>query len=247
MDAKSFVERICEGRLHDRNWAMEILADMRGISISAIASFLIVDPRTVAQDIRKFRQSGVTGLFSPRKSSPRKDEQVAYKQALFSILHSPPRDHGINRTSWRMPDLNMAVKKSGFPLNTDSIRKIIKDAGYRFRTAKKVLTSTDAAYQERLEAITQILSTLSHSERFFSIDEFGPFSIKIQGGKALTGPHEQRIVPQWQKTKGALILVGALELSSNQMTYFYAEHKRTAEMITLLHMLTRQYLEQKRI
>ena len=81
-------------------------------------------------------------------------------------------------------------------------------------------------------------------QRFFSIDEYGPFAVKIQGGRALTAPGEERIVPQWQKSKGSLTFVGALELSTNQITHFYASRKSTAEMIQLMHLLLVQYRDQ---
>ena len=125
-----------------------------------------------------------------------------------------------------------------------TIRKIIKDAGFRFRKAKKVLTSTDPEYRQKLVEITKILSTLSDSQRFFSIDEYGPFSVKIQGGRALTGPGDERTVPQWQKSKGSLTLVAALELSTNQITYFFSTKKSTVEMIQLMHLLLVEYHEQ---
>ena len=34
--------------------------------------------------------------------------------------------------------------------------------------------------------VTRILSNLCEDEKFFSIDEFGPFSVKMQGGRAFT-------------------------------------------------------------
>ena len=77
----------------------------------------------------------------------------------------------------------MAEKEIG--LSKNYISKIIKDAGYTFRKAKKVLTSKDPNYREKLNKITGILSNLGEKERFFSIDEFGPLAIKLQGGKAL--------------------------------------------------------------
>ena len=94
------------------------------------------------------------------------------------------------------------MKAKGLPLGHNYICKIIKNAGYRFRSAKKVLTSTDPEYKEKLKLITGILSRLKTSEKFFSIDEFGPFAIKIQGGKSYVPPGKARVVPQLQKSKG---------------------------------------------
>ncbi len=139
------------------------------------------------------------------------------------------------------------MREQGLPINKDSIRKIIRNAGYKFRKAKKVLTSTDPDYREKFKAITEILTNLSSSEGFFSIDEFGPFAVRRQGGKALTGPNQEHIVPQWQKNKGSLILIGALELRTNQITHFYADRKSTTEMIQLLHLLLSKYRDQARL
>jgi hypothetical protein len=82
---------------------------------------------------------------------------------------------------------------------------------------------------------------------FFSIDEFGPFSVKIRGGTALVPGDQIRTIPQKQKSKGSLICTAALELSSNQITHFYSKKKNTKEMIKLLRRLLIIYRTQKRI
>jgi len=100
-----------------------------------------------------------------------------------------------------MDDLKRVLREQGVLVGGDTIRRIIKDAGFRFRSAKRVLTSADPQYRQKLAAVTQILSTLTEAQRFFSIDEYGPFAVKIQGGRALTAPGEERVVPQWQRSK----------------------------------------------
>lgn len=145
------------------------------------------------------KKGGIQGFSEIRRY---KYEEERFKEAVFSILHSPLRDFGFNRTSWRLPDIHSAMITKGLPIGHNYISKIIKNAGYRFRSAKKVLTSTDPNYKEKLKLITQILSKLRKDEKFFSIDEFGPFSIKIQGGKSYVPPSKARVVPQIQKSKG---------------------------------------------
>jgi len=44
-------------------------------------------------------------------------------------------------------------------------------------------------------------------------------------------------VPQWQKSRGCMIMTAALELSSNQVTHFYSAEKKTAEMIRMMELL----------
>lgn len=246
-DAEALIGRISEGNFRERIRALSVLAYLRGIPIRHIARLLMVHRRTVTEAVRHYRDKGLKELFLSWERGPKKHEQTDYKDALFTILHSPPSDHGINRTTWRITDLHRVMRDQGLPINKNSMRMIIKEAGYRFRKAKKVLTSTDPDYQAKLQAITSILSHLTESERFFSIDEFGPVSIRTRGGVSLTAPGEQRVVPQFQKSRGRLLLIGALELSTNQVTHFYAERKNTVEMIRLLHILLSQYKAQERL
>jgi len=89
--------------------------------------------------------------------------------------------------------------------------------------------------------IKQILSDLKEDEAFFSIDEYGPFAIKRKGGTKRVGPGEDYVVPQYQKSKGWLILTAALELSRNQITHFYSLKKNTEEMIKMAELLRAEY------
>ena len=101
------------------------------------------------------------------------------------------------------------------------------------------MTSNDSTYRDKLTKITDTLSNLAQHEKFFSIDEFGPFSVKIRGGTALVAGDVVRTIPQRQMSKGSLICTAALELSTNQVTHFYSKTKNTREMVKLLKRLSR--------
>jgi hypothetical protein len=137
------------------------------------------------------------------------------------------------------------MRQRGLPIARSSIRKIIKDAGYRYRKARKVLTSTDPNYEEKLKEITRTLQSLGPKEKFFSIDEYGPFAIKIKGGMSLVLMGHPRTIPQRQRSKGTLIITAALEMSTNQITHFYSAAKNTAEMVKLLRILVDKYADQE--
>ena len=168
-----------------------------------------------------------------------------YIDAVFSILHSPPSEFDINRTSWIMPDVHRIMAQKGLPIGKSYISQIIRNAGFQVRKAKVVLTSNDPEYREKLKAITNILLNLKPTEKFFSIDEYGPFAIKKQNGRKLVLKDEGRTIPQWQQNKGSLIITAALELSTNQITHFYSEKKNTTEMIKLLQILLEKYHDEE--
>jgi hypothetical protein len=123
----------------------------------------------------------------------------------------------------------------------NNLSAVIKQAGYQWKKARVMLTSSDPLYSEKVDAIKKVLSELKDDEAFFSIDEFGPFAVKMRGGKALQPPGKVRHVPQWQKSKGSLIVTAALELSRNQITHFYSDRKNSTETCKLIDQLRRQY------
>jgi hypothetical protein len=84
-------------------------------------------------------------------------------------------------------------------------------------------------------------------DRFFSIDEYGPVSVRERGGRRRARRGEKPIVPQYQVPKGSVTVTAALELGSNQMTHFYSQKKDTGEMIRLLYRLLEQYRDCRRL
>jgi hypothetical protein len=119
----------------------------------------------------------------------------AHQASVFALLHAPPSDFGINRTSWRMEDLRRTLAQNGHKLSENRIRRIIKAGGFRWRKARTVLTSNDPQYRTKLDAIKKILADLSPEEAFFSIDEYGPFAIKKKGGRKRVSRKDEYVIP----------------------------------------------------
>jgi transposase len=226
------------GRFRERKKALAVLGCLRGIPTAVIARCLRMSRKTVGRYFCHFANGGLNALL-PEKAKPKDDPER--EQFLFSLLHSPPSAHGINRTSWRMADLHRIMAETGHRTSRKRIRAIIKAAGFRWRKAKVGLTSNDPEYHIKVGVIKQILSDLKDDEAFFSIDEYGPFAIKRKGGTKRVGPGEDYVVPQYQKSKGWLILTAALELSRNQITHFYSLKKNTEEMIKMADLLRVEY------
>jgi transposase len=243
-DVMALVSRIKTGALRERNKAVAILAFNKPVSMRLISRFLLLALNTVSRWRNQFRNGGLSSVFRVRFRNPKKSDLSEYREAVFSILHAPPSAYGFNRTSWRMEDIVRVLRDRGLRLCKDSVLQIIRKAGFRFRKAKKVLTSNDPDYKQKLEEITNILRSLKPDEKFFSVDEYGPFAVKMQGGRSRMAPGEFKAVPQYGKSKGSLILTAALELSENQITHFYSERKNTQEMLKLLEILLTKYADQ---
>ena len=229
----------CESRYY-RNRALVITFYMLGIQLHLIEDFILYTRRTVRRFIRLFEDGEYKILFEAPKHPKKKDRQDL-KDILFTILHSPPRDYDINRTTWTITLLKDVLKDKGSLIGEDTISRMIRDEGFVFRKTRKVLTSNDPEYRVKLEKITRTLRRLGPADRFFSIDEYGPVSIRKRGGRIRVKKGVKPTVPQYQKSKGYIIITAALELSTNQISHFYSSKKDTDEMIKLIHVLIDEY------
>ena len=224
-----------------RKKAMAVVSLERGIKCSLVRSFLHLSKRSARSYWERYRHGSTVALFATRISARRKSQEERIRHSVFALLHSPPSVHGINRTTWSMTDLQRILREQGQSISRDLINEIIKNAGFKWRKARVVLTSSDPNYQAKVGNIAMILSKLKSDEAFFSIDEFGPFAVKRRGGRKRVAPGEDYTVPQQQKSKGSLIITAALELSRNQVTHFYSDKKNTQEMIKMMDLLRAQY------
>ena len=239
-------------RSNDRTrWAkaVVVIESHRGVGPTNLSSKVEKSCRIVKSWIDAFKQKGIPALCANRKRRQCLEKLVEMEQKrdrIVEILHETPQIHGINRASWSLTSLARAFEKQyGQPIGKSTVSEYVIAEGYTFKKARRVLTSPDPNYREKLQEITRVLSTLQDDEKFFSIDEFGPFSVRMRGGAALTPKGTIRVIPQQQRSKGHLIVTAALELSTNQVTHFFSEKKNTAEMIRLLDILLQQYSNQR--
>ena len=241
------LERLNTGSRRDRDKSLAILAFSRGLTICTISDYLGISTNTYSRYKRLFVKDGVQELFASHYHMTKKADDEILKDQVFKIIHEPPSTYGINRTTWTMQLLTKVLGEGGHTACPEVIRSIVHTAGYRWRKARLVLTSADPDYREKLDHIHFILSNLQSNEVFFSVDEYGPFPIRIHGGRKLTGPDERPTVPQWQKSRGSLILTAAVELTSNQVTHFYSRKKNTGEMIKMMDMLITKYAKKRKL
>lgn len=186
-----------------RQRSLCVLAHQDGFSIRQIARMAGVSRNSIRRYLAAYQDGGCAQLLS-RKPMAKMADDPKLKEALFSLLHEPPSLSGVNRATWKLEDVRRVLIGRGFTVGASVIRQVIRAGGFRWKSAKVVLTSHDPKYREKLTHIQDILADLGQDERFFSIDEFGPFAVKMKAGRALTPPGVQPTVPQWQTSKGVL-------------------------------------------
>jgi transposase len=201
--------------------------------------------------LKIYRTRGIEGLERKKTKTPNEvvHRMQKRKEDLIRLLHETPKLYGINRTSWTILDLTRVYNEQTSHNVTDmAISYSLRKMGFKFKKSRDMLTSQDPKFREKIARIQSILQHLKPTEKFFSIDEYGPVGIRIHGGRMLKHKSEAPLaVPHRPRCKGSLICIAALELSTNQVTHFYAQKRNTFEMIKLVDILVGQYAEQRRI
>ena len=121
----------------------------------------------------------------------------------------------------------------------------MKSVKYTIKKARRVLTSPDPDYQEKVEILLTVLNSLGPDDLLFFIDELGPLKVRKYGGRMYT--KEVQTYPQVQAGKGSVSLAGALSATTNQITWMYIRSKDSNAMITLIEILYNQYFAKKKL
>jgi len=191
-----------------RRRAHAITFHLMGISLPLIARFLNFSEHAIREFIRRYQGGEAAILFARQSKRVKKVERKDLRDRLFAIMHAPPFEYDINRTTWTIDLLRQQLSKEGVLIGHNTISKMIWSEGYNFRKTRQVLTSNDPEYRSKMAKITRILRRIGANHRFFSVDEYGPFSVRQHGGRRRVRRGEYPTIPQYQTSKGRLSAFG---------------------------------------
>lgn len=194
------------------------------------------EPQTSVSDLK------ADGTSLSLKTSTSQKQLRSTTRALIEILHHKPKVYGINRSNWNQESLaEVFGKLYGQRPSKSWVSRQLREAGLTWKKSRRVLTSPDPDYREKVEVLLNTLQSLTADEDLFFIDELGPLQVKRYGGRSYTAKGTTLTHPQSQKSKGSITLYGALSALTNQVTWFYGRTKDSAGIIDLVEILFSQY------
>ena len=233
-----------------KKWEKAVtVLESRNQSIESIARKIERSEIQVRRWIQAFNRFGLAGLQKlDGRKGPRKPH---HKRAIIrdqkarrilEIFHVNPKAYGINRSNWNRPSVKQAYEQEyGETISISTVGALLRRSGYTLRKARKVLTSPDPNYRDKVDLLLNTLHSLKPGELFFFVDELGPLRVKKYGGRALVRKKDVLTYQQEQKHRGVITMSGALSAITNQMTWMYSRAKDTAAMIDLMELLYNQY------
>ncbi|MBI2354264.1 MAG: IS630 family transposase [Deltaproteobacteria bacterium] len=199
---------------------------------------------TIYRWLRNFRKDRMESI-EVHVHAPAKEREKAERQKrVIDIVHTMPSLYGINRTTWTYGSIAEAYQKEyGAPISVGKIQGVIHDTNYTWRRARNVLTSPDPDYKAKVEKLLDTLQGLKEGERFFFIDEVGPYRVKKYGGRVLMPKGQTPEVPENQKSRGKIQFVAALEAVTNQLTWLFTPDKSAVSMVRLFEKIVQDYAD----
>jgi transposase len=205
-------------------------------------------PGTIYEWVRKFKEERL-GFVKVKLNHPERSKRLEERKTrIIDILHTPPNSYQINRASWNYDSIaRVYSEKYGEEISKKTVERAVKQSGYTWRHARKVLTSPDPEYRVKIAKVLEALRGLKENEAFFFIDECGPYRVKKYGGIALAPKDATRTIPERQKSKGSVQFIAALEAVTNQITWRFIDSKATESIVSLIEDLCRKYSSYSKI
>lgn len=210
-----------------------------GVSYPTLTNWTIKDQVDRYTELQPIKLNKPT---RKRRDDKRKNAVEQKRLRLLEIFHDRPLSFDINRSNWTQSALALAYyKKYDEKWFNSNMGRFLKKSGYTIKKARRVLTSPDPEYREKVELVISTLQNLKTNELFFFIDEMGPMRIKKYGGHAYIHKDEDLAYPQIQPYKGSITMAAAISATTNQITWLSGSKKDSQAMIDLIEILFNQH------
>jgi len=216
------------------------------LSLEEISRKIEKSPTVIRSWIKAYNRQGLEGLTQkkPKASDTRASSLELRHRRILEILHGRPRAYGINRSNWSLRTLAEAfTREHGDIISTSTVSRLVRDSGYAMKKVRRVLSSPDPRYREKVDLLLKTLHNLGPRDLFFFVDELGPLRVKKYGGRAYLPRHYTETAPQAEPHRGSITMAGALSATTNQVTWIYRTSKDSGVIIDLIEILFNQHRE----
>jgi len=218
-------------------WATILLLSHQGRTVQEIAAGMGLHVQTVRERIRVFNQADRHtrwDLFRrPRRSGRPPTYGPEVQQGVVDLLKQSPENFGLDSAVWRLHDLVEVAKRTGLvtgaaakTFNVESVRRLLRKAGYVYLSAKWWITSDDPHYAHKKARRDRILAWAQRDPSIivvFQDESWFSGNPKPIGGYGQPGQNQDRAVTKLpHKFKGAWVLYGAYEALTGHVQRYYA-------------------------
>jgi len=223
-----------------------ILHTAEGHSRAEIADMLACSIKTVSRVQRRFREQGPEGLLDRRGDNGAAKVTEDYLLTLTEAVRGSPQDHGYPRPTWTQELLiRVLAERTGIRIHPSTMSRLLQRLGIRRGLPKPTVGCpwSPRARKRRLRLIRRMLETLPTDEAAVWEDEID-IHLNPKIGPDYMLPGQQKTVQTPGKNVKRYV-AGALDASTDRVTWVEAARKNGVLFIALLKQLSRSYAERR--
>ena len=220
-----------------------VLAPVQGRSASETAEMFAASEGYVREVIHAFNETGFAAL-DPKWSGGRARKfGPAAREIIYQTARSSPSALGQPFTTWSLTKLaGYLAEHRRLPVSTETIRRVLREAGIRWQATKTWKASRDPDFAEKMAPILALYDNPPADGRVICVDEFGPLNLMPRPGRGwFRKGQPARRRATYSRTAGARRMFGALDLASGQMFYRFRDRKRWREFLEFCRQLRRRF------
>ncbi len=225
------------GQAYVARWATILLLSHQGRSVQEIAAGMGLHVQTVRTRLRTFNRAERAARWAllrpPRRPGRTPTYGPAVQQGLVDLLKQAPEQFGLDSGVWRLHDLVTVAKRTGLvtgparrTFNVETVRRLLRKAGYVYLSAKWWITSDDPHYRHKQARRNALLAWAKRDPSIlvvFQDESWFSGTPKAVGQYGQRGQPRTAAVPKpAHKCKGAWVLYAALEVLTGRVQRFYA-------------------------
>jgi len=237
-------------------WATILLLSHQGRSVQEIAAGMGLHVQTVRERIRVFNRADRhlrwELLRPPWRPGRTPTYGLAIQQGVVDLLKQSPETFGVDSGVWRLQDVVTVAVKTGVvsgaaaqTFNVETVRRLLRKAGYVYLSAKWWITSDDPHYQHKKARRDNILAWARQDPSIIVVyqdESWFSGNPKPVGQYGRAGhPADAALDKPAHKFKGAWVLYAAYEALTGHVQRAYAPRCNQTYVRQQLEALLAQY------
>ena len=225
-----------------------VLASLQGRSAAEAAAMFAATAQYAREVIHAFNDKGFAAL-DPKWSGGRPPKFGPHARGLVCrVARTPPQQAGLPFTTWSLTKLVEHLRaQHRIVISTDTVRKILREAGVRWQATKTWKASRDPQFRDKMDRILELYDrsaagTIPDGGRVICVDEFGPLNLQPRPGRGwFPSGRPARLRATYNRYGGVRHMLAALDLASGQLFYRLRDRKRSQEFLAFLRQLRRRF------
>jgi transposase len=161
-----------------------VLASAQGRSAADAAGMFAMKPQYAREVIHAFNEQGFAALDPkwsggrPRRFGP------PVRETVCRVAKTPPQQLGRPFTTWSLTKLvEYLAEHKHIKISTETVRKILRDAGIRWQATKTWKGSKDPDFAAKMARVLDLYDHPPADGRVLCADEFGPLNLQPRPGR----------------------------------------------------------------